>query len=95
MNTPIELVAWIALVVAAIAFVVAVTASRQQARIESIEQRLAQMPSAAEITNIRVKLASLEAKQDSVFNEAHGARSAIRRVEDFLLKAKRDHDSQF
>ena len=35
-------------------------------------------------------LAELRGKQEAVWNEAHGARQAIRRVEDFLLKASRN-----
>ena len=62
---------------------------------DAAEQRLAQLPSAQEFTDIRVKLASMEAKQEAVLTETHGARAAIRRVEDFLLKASRNHDSQF
>ena len=59
------------------------------------EQRLNQVPSPREFTDLRVQMASVEAKQEAVLSEAHGARASIRRVEDFLLKAKRDHDSQF
>ena len=62
---------------------------------DATDQRLAQLPSAQEFTDIRVKLASMEAKQEAVLTETHGARAAIRRVEDFLLKASRNHDSQF
>ena len=62
---------------------------------DGTDHRLAQLPSAQEFTDIRVKLASMEAKQEAVLTETHGARAAIRRVEDFLLKASRNHDSQF
>ena len=62
---------------------------------DSADSRLSQLPTGQEFTDIRVKLAGMEAKQEAVLTEAHGARAAIRRVEDFLLKAKRDHDSQF
>lgn len=97
MTVQIELVAWLALALAVVAFVVAAGALRQHARIAAVEQRLAQMPTAQEVTGIRVKLASLEAKQDSVLTEVHGTRASIRRVEDFLLKTSRSnsHDSQF
>lgn len=62
---------------------------------DGVDQRLGQLPSVQEFTDIRVKLASVEAKQEAVLTETHGARAAIRRVEDFLLKASRNHDSQF
>ena len=62
---------------------------------DSVDGRLAQLPSGPEFTDIRVKLAAMEAKQEAVLTEAHGARAAIRRVEDFLLKAANRHDSQF
>lgn len=59
------------------------------------EARLNELPTNQEFSDIRVKLASVEAKQEAVLAEAHGARAAIRRVEDFLLKASKSHDSQF
>lgn len=62
---------------------------------DATEHRLAQLPSVQEFGDIRVKLASVEAKQEAVLTEAHGARAAIRRVEDFLLKSSRNHDSKF
>ena len=64
-------------------------------RQNALETRLGQLPSTQEFTDIRVKLASVEAKQEAVLTEAHGARAAIRRVEDFLLKSSKSHDSQF
>ncbi len=64
-------------------------------RQNALDARLVAMPSNSEVTDIRIKLASLEGKQDSVLTEAHGARAAIRRVEDFLLKSSKHHDSQF
>ena len=62
---------------------------------DSVDSRLSQLPTGQEFTDIRVKLAGMEAKQEAVLTEAHGARAAIRRVEDFLLKAANRHDSQF
>lgn len=64
-------------------------------RQNELDTRFASLPSTTEVTDIRIKLASLEGKQDSVLAEAHGARAAIRRVEDFLLKSSKNHDSQF
>ena len=62
---------------------------------DGVDSRLSQLPTGQEFTDIRVKLAGMEAKQEAVLTEAHGARAAIRRVEDFLLKAANRHDSQF
>jgi len=53
-----------------------------------LETRLNQLPSAQEFIDLRVKLAGMDARQDSVLAEVHGTRSAVRRVEDFLLKGK-------
>lgn len=64
-------------------------------RQDNTDMRLAQLPTGREFNDLRVQMASVEAKQEAVLTETHGARAAIRRVEDFLLKAKRDHDSQF
>lgn len=65
-------------------------------RADAADQRLGQLPNVQEFTDIRVKLASVEARQEAVLTETHGARAAIRRVEDFLLKSKlNNHDSQF
>lgn len=59
------------------------------------EQRLSNLPSLTEFTEVRIKLAEINAQQQSVLNEAHGARQAARRVEDFLLKATKHHESKF
>ncbi|AVO33019.1 hypothetical protein C6570_01160 [Ottowia oryzae] len=64
-------------------------------RQNAIELRQQQVPSTKEFTDIRVQLASVEGKQEAVLAEAHGARAAIRRVEDFLLKSSINHDSKF
>ena len=65
-------------------------------RADAVDHRLAQLPNVQEFTDIRVKLASVEARQEAVLTETHGARAAIRRVEDFLLKSRlNNHDSQF
>jgi len=56
----------------------------------ALEDKLGQLPSAAEFANLRVQLAGLEAKQAAVLSEAHGALVAIRRVEDFLLKPRQE-----
>lgn len=65
-------------------------------RSDVVEQRLAQLPNVQEFTDIRVKLASVEARQEAILTETHGARAAVRRVEDFLLKSRlNNHDSQF
>lgn len=103
------LIALLALVIAALALrkqpylqhIAAVEAALTKAIAElrikqdTAEHRLAQLPSVQDFTDIRIKLASLEVKQESVLTEAHGARAAIRRVEDFLLKSSRNHDSKF
>lgn len=95
MTVQSELIAWVALAVAVVAFLVAVVTSRQQTRIEAIEQRMSKLPTTEEVTGIRINLASLEAKQEATLAEARTTRTSIRRVEDFLLKMSRDHDSQF
>ena len=63
---------------------------------DAVESRLARLPTGEEFVNLTVGLAELRGKQEAVWNEAHGARQAARRVEDFLLKAARhDPNSQY
>lgn len=109
MNPTHELMAVLALIMAVCALLYAVVATRKRSLLshiaaveaalrvkqDSVDSRLSQLPTGQEFTDIRVKLAGMEAKQEAVLTEAHGARAAIRRVEDFLLKAANRHDSQF
>lgn len=96
MTRTVELMTWLALTVAVVAFVMAALAMRLSERIAAVEKRLGQLPSAQEVVDIRIKLASLEAKQESVLAEVHAVRASVRRVEDFLMKTKRSgYDSQF
>lgn len=96
MTESIDLVAWAALVIALVAMILAVLTSRAHARISKIERRLARLPEASEITNLRVKIAAMESKQDAMLTETHATRASVRRIEDFLLKRKTAyHDSQF
>lgn len=81
--------------IAAVEAVVTREVAALRVKQDSVDSRLGQLPSGQEFTDIRVKLAGMEAKQEAVLTEAHGARAAIRRVEDFLLKASRGHDSQY
>ena len=65
-------------------------------RHELLQQSIGSLPRAGEMTDLRVQVASLDAKQASVLAEVHSTRAATRRIEDFLLRASRkDHDSQF
>ena len=63
---------------------------------DAVESRLARLPTGEEFVNLTVGLAELRGTREAVWNEAHGARQAARRVEDFLLKAARhDPNSQY
>lgn len=98
MTVAVELLIWLSLGVAVLAFVMAVLAMRQSERIAAVEKRLDQLPmTQQEMVDIRIKLAALAAKQESALTETHATRASIRRVEDFLMKSKRsgDYDTQF
>ncbi len=66
--------------------------SRQQ---ERLSQSMAQMPTSMDVTDLRLQLTRLEGLIEGTSREAHTTRAAIRRVEDFLLKASRSDDSKF
>ena len=88
----------LAVVVAVFAMVYALLSSRMSlVRQREMEQRLAAQPTTAQLSDITARLAYLEGRQEAVLAEAHGARAAIRRVEDFLLKStlNPNHDSKF
>lgn len=56
-------------------------------------QRMDALPRAQELADTRVQMAALQAKQEALLMEAHATRASIRRVEDFLMKASRNHDA--
>lgn len=67
----------------------------QQTRMTQVESRID--PTAANLGDVRISMARMEAQIDSALKEIHASRAAVRRVEDYLLRATRssDHDSQF
>lgn len=67
---------------------------RQQ---ERMRQSIEQMPTAIHVTDLRLQLARLEALVEATSREVHTTGTRLRRVEDYLMEAKRrnDHDSKF
>lgn len=60
------------------------------------QQRLEQLPGTDLVTDVRVHLARLESLSESTAREVHSLGTRLRRVEDYLMEAKRrNEDSQF
>jgi len=57
-------------------------------RMDMAETQLRSVPEAAVLTELRVKMSSLEASQEALLRESHRTGAAMARVEDYLLKAK-------
>lgn len=57
-------------------------------RMDMAETQLRSVPEAAVLTELRVKMGSLEASQEALLRESHRTGAAMARVEDYLLKAK-------
>lgn len=57
-------------------------------RMDLAERNLRNVPDAAVLTDLRVKMGSLEASQEALLRESHRTGAAMARVEDYLLKAK-------
>jgi hypothetical protein len=67
----------------------------QSLRLQRVEKRLEQADAC--LDDLRVSMARIEAQLQSALKENNASRTAVRRVEDFLLHAKRrsHDDSQF
>lgn len=57
-------------------------------RMDVAETSLRNVPEPSVLTDLRVKMGSLEASQEALLRESHRTGAAMARVEDYLLKAK-------
>lgn len=57
-----------------------------------MRQRIDQLPGSALVTDLRVQLGRMEALGESTQREMHATGARLRRVEDYLMEAKRHGD---
>lgn len=57
-----------------------------------LQQRMEQLPSATLVTDLRVHLAQLQTLIEANLREVHTTGTRLRRVEDYLMEAKRRNE---
>jgi uncharacterized coiled-coil protein SlyX len=63
--------------------------ARHQSRIEQMEVNLRHLPRADELADVRAEMSSMQATQESLLRDMQATRSAVTRIETFLLEGRR------
>ena len=59
---------------------------RHRSRLEQLEVNLSHLPRADDISGMKATISRMQAMQESQLRDIHATRTAVTRIEDFLLK---------